>query len=226
MSTELEQGQAEDQGGAPKWMVTFGDALTLLLTFFVLLLTYSTPNREDLGMMSRGFVGKGGERGAFQKNAGSSHSVPSRLRQAQPQISRTQFPPIYRQLNSRKLRATMPGLSVSQAAGVEHSVIIRVPLNRLFKTGSKLSRSGRALLRKIAGVMVVLPRVVIVRSRPGRVEGEQDERQKGLKISRRVVERFRSRDAMRDWQFRISPDVQLADEKLKSGHCEIIILHE
>ncbi|UCF16008.1 MAG: hypothetical protein JSW59_00830 [Phycisphaerales bacterium] len=34
-----ESGEAE---GAPKWMVTYSDCMTLLLTFFVLLLTFST----------------------------------------------------------------------------------------------------------------------------------------------------------------------------------------
>jgi chemotaxis protein MotB len=33
-------------GGAPSWMVTFGDMMSLLLTFFVLLFTYSTMDAE------------------------------------------------------------------------------------------------------------------------------------------------------------------------------------
>ena len=32
----------EGPGGAPKWMVTFSDCMTLLLTFFVLLLSFSS----------------------------------------------------------------------------------------------------------------------------------------------------------------------------------------
>jgi len=32
----------EDSAGAPEWMVTFSDCMTLLLTFFVLLLTFSS----------------------------------------------------------------------------------------------------------------------------------------------------------------------------------------
>ncbi len=43
MSKERRQGEAEDEGGgAPKWMVTYSDCMTLLLTFFVLLLTFSS----------------------------------------------------------------------------------------------------------------------------------------------------------------------------------------
>jgi len=32
----------KDQPGVPEWVVTFGDMMSLLLTFFVLLFTYST----------------------------------------------------------------------------------------------------------------------------------------------------------------------------------------
>ncbi len=34
-------------GGAPGWMVTYGDLMTLLLTFFVLLLSFSTIHEEE-----------------------------------------------------------------------------------------------------------------------------------------------------------------------------------
>lgn len=40
--------QNDDQGGgAPGWMVTYGDLMSLLLTFFVLLLSFSTISEKD-----------------------------------------------------------------------------------------------------------------------------------------------------------------------------------
>lgn len=44
----------EEEGGAPKWLVTFSDLMSLLLTFFVLLLSFSTISEEDFkeAMMS------------------------------------------------------------------------------------------------------------------------------------------------------------------------------
>ncbi|RMF81572.1 MAG: hypothetical protein D6744_07005 [Planctomycetota bacterium] len=38
----------EAPAGAPEWMVTYGDMVTLLLTFFVLLLTFMEPKEKDL----------------------------------------------------------------------------------------------------------------------------------------------------------------------------------
>ena len=42
----------EAPGGAPKWMVTFSDCMTLLLTFFVLLLSFSSFDDKAFRKMS------------------------------------------------------------------------------------------------------------------------------------------------------------------------------
>ena len=40
--------EEEEPSGAPEWMVTFSDCMTLLLTFFVLLLSFSSFDKETL----------------------------------------------------------------------------------------------------------------------------------------------------------------------------------
>jgi chemotaxis protein MotB len=42
MARENKQAAADEEPGAPEWMVTFSDCMTLLLTFFVLLLSFSS----------------------------------------------------------------------------------------------------------------------------------------------------------------------------------------
>jgi chemotaxis protein MotB len=42
MAREKKQHEPESSPGAPEWMVTFSDCMTLLLTFFVLLLSFSS----------------------------------------------------------------------------------------------------------------------------------------------------------------------------------------
>ena len=42
MGRRKKQVEVEEQAGAPEWMVTFSDCMTLLLTFFVLLLSFSS----------------------------------------------------------------------------------------------------------------------------------------------------------------------------------------
>ena len=42
MTHENKQVEEDEAPGAPEWMVTFSDCMTLLLTFFVLLLSFSS----------------------------------------------------------------------------------------------------------------------------------------------------------------------------------------
>jgi len=42
MTAKKEDIESDEAGGAPEWMVTFSDCMTLLLTFFVLLLSFSS----------------------------------------------------------------------------------------------------------------------------------------------------------------------------------------
>lgn len=48
MEREKKQSEPEQEAGAPEWMVTFSDCMTLLLTFFVLLLSFSSFDAKDL----------------------------------------------------------------------------------------------------------------------------------------------------------------------------------
>ena len=42
MALKRKQNEEDDAGGAAEWMVTFSDCMTLLLTFFVLLISFSS----------------------------------------------------------------------------------------------------------------------------------------------------------------------------------------
>lgn len=46
----------DSAGGAPEWMVTFSDCMTLLLTFFVLLLSFATFDPETLPLLGESFA--------------------------------------------------------------------------------------------------------------------------------------------------------------------------
>ena len=48
MGFEKKQPEPEEAPGAPEWMLTFSDCMTLLLTFFVLLITFSAPGNSDV----------------------------------------------------------------------------------------------------------------------------------------------------------------------------------
>jgi chemotaxis protein MotB len=57
MPRERKKSEPEQEAGAPEWMVTFSDCMTLLLTFFVLLLSFSSfDNQDDFRKMNSSFA--------------------------------------------------------------------------------------------------------------------------------------------------------------------------
>ena len=56
MASQKKQTEEEEIGGAPEWMVTFSDCMTLLLTFFVLLLSFSSFDNQAFKQMNQSLV--------------------------------------------------------------------------------------------------------------------------------------------------------------------------
>ena len=80
MSEEEGKKKPEEQaGGAPAWMVTFSDLVTLLLTFFVLLLSFANTDlikyKEALGSLKDAFGVQTREIGTFQAQSPSPISL-------------------------------------------------------------------------------------------------------------------------------------------------------
>ncbi|MHC5083152.1 MAG: flagellar motor protein MotB [Planctomycetota bacterium] len=48
--------EEEEDSGAPEWMVSFCDCMTLLLTFFVLLLSFASFDKETLPIIGQSFA--------------------------------------------------------------------------------------------------------------------------------------------------------------------------
>ena len=52
MSGDVVFEKPEEDKGAPRWVVTFGDLMSLLLCFFVLLLSFSEMDRQKYKMVA------------------------------------------------------------------------------------------------------------------------------------------------------------------------------
>jgi len=74
VSEELQPPKEEMEEGAPMWAVTFGDLMTLLMCFFVLLLSFSEMDRQKYKMVSGSMKNAFGiqrKRPVFQSPKGS-----------------------------------------------------------------------------------------------------------------------------------------------------------
>jgi chemotaxis protein MotB len=82
----------EENNGAPEWMVTFSDCMTLLLTFFVLLISFATFDTETLPQLGESFAKALPAIGMSSKNKKDSMLLREQSRKQTPQEDGSETP--------------------------------------------------------------------------------------------------------------------------------------
>lgn len=81
MAKNMNNVEPEEDSGAPEWMVTFSDCMTLLLTFFVLLLSFSSFDSTAIENVERAFgIGRpnsGGQPGNYSTSLSEIETIKS-----------------------------------------------------------------------------------------------------------------------------------------------------
>lgn len=136
-------------GGAPEWLVTYGDLMSLLLTFFVLLLSFSTISEEDFNqaMMSM--------QGAFNilpRFSGVVSNIPRTRQQKQESVHNV----------ARRLRRRIQVLGLEREVKIDYDarggLKISFPDNILFEPGSaELKPDAASLLEEVTGILKEMP---------------------------------------------------------------------
>ena len=156
--------------GAPEWMVTFGDMVTLLLCFFVLIVSFSEIKKEDIYQavveeIQKSFGMKGG-----------GGKLPTQEDPELTLIERLEAVRLYQMKEPTRSNTVDPG-----AQGRERRVT-RVREGDLFTTGTvivfepgsaQLSEQGKQALRDIAGMAQGLNNLIEVRGHAASMELEQ-----------------------------------------------------
>ncbi len=154
--------------GAPAWMVTYSDLVTLLLTFFVLLLSMASMDPVKFTKASSSI-----------KDAFGVHASPSHIEFAIPILPSppiTTFSPIQEQTSKKlyeKIKAQIESLRLKEDVAVlkrdDGSIVLRVKESILFKPGqAKISLTSYPALRTIADIINPLPMSL-------RIEGHTDD---------------------------------------------------
>ncbi len=153
--------------GSPAWMTTFADLVTLLLTFFVLLL--SMANMEEV---------KFAEASASIRSAFGAHSLPAPSKFSIPVIPSppiSKFSPIqnemaskiYKQIQSQLKSDKIPD-DVELIKRGNDTIILRISDSILFKKGTAtVSPTAYPTLRSLADIIRPLPMGL-------RIEGHTD----------------------------------------------------
>ena len=143
--------------GAADWMLTYGDMVTLLLTFFVMLFTVSEVDEAKLQLIIAAFSGlgilEGGntlETGELAEMGHTIMTLPSQERGRALDTARkeaiSQFQP---EIKSKQVRVTVD----------ERGLIISLAADSFFREASAEIdiEASRDLLQRIAGLLNTLP---------------------------------------------------------------------
>jgi chemotaxis protein MotB len=153
--------EEEPEEGAPEWMVTFGDMMSLLMVFFVLIVSFSTMDiikyRNLVGSLREAFGAKDASFMMGKSGSPTFINVTPQKRTSDAQ-SRVQ--------TEERTRKEVRSLGVDdevEVAQTEQGVALRVKGNLLFDTGKAALRPGaRGLLAKIAVILKKHPNTILV----------------------------------------------------------------
>ncbi|NOY13705.1 MAG: OmpA family protein [Deltaproteobacteria bacterium] len=137
--------------GAPMWMVTFSDMVTLLLTFFVLLLSMANMDQVKFNKAADSLAGAFGVLGSSDKTEVTTPKVVS-------------FTPVNDDFTSqvyRRLKTKLRELKLNKKIKLikdRGAVVLRIDDSVLFRSGEKkLTPEAYPVLRKVAELVRPLP---------------------------------------------------------------------
>jgi chemotaxis protein MotB len=163
MGRPKKEAPAEESAGAPQWMVTFSDCMNLLLTFFVLLVTFSEFSQEQ----QEKTVNFGS---AMQSVFGPPIEASGRKEEEsmveRPQIAHTEQPQFGSETptDHQPLRANNGALNEDlQTSNYRNHKVFLIPSKKVFLgRGRALSADGRYFLAVMAAFLKDAPTGIVV----------------------------------------------------------------
>jgi len=181
-------------GGAPAWMTTFSDCMTLLLTFFVLLLSFSSFDERTLGQLSGAFDFQP-RRSIFSFNVKHDDSLAGERDSVVDRTDKGAEKPALDLLKEIENPKESDPLLDRDAYSNER--ILRLSSNRMFLGRSRaLTQEGRKYLDRIASFMKLVPCKAIIGEQVPPDRYKADECENGLRRSWAVLQYLRRRQGL------------------------------
>jgi chemotaxis protein MotB len=207
MGQNRKQPPADESPGAPLWMVTFSDCMNLLLTFFVLLTTFSSYDTQvlsDMGTTFRQIFSIGNEpTGKMPKDG----MISSNLVVPVEYYDKGSESPTLTTGTENNLKQEYPPADLSS------SRIFLMPSADIFLgKGQALSASGKNFLATMASFLKEIPcRVVISEISAGNENNEQA----GMQRAMAIVEYLTTKQRLESQRFSISQAGLLPKDSIK-----------
>ena len=150
----LKERPAVEPPGVPLWFLTYSDVITLLMTFFILLLTFATSEPEQFERMQATVFGGGGAGGIISKSSKGVEQDALLLRE-RPRASRlttrgTETPPINSDPANASLANGLQSLHEKLQQDMQATRWIELELPALVSRDGEVTSFGKAMVNKLA----------------------------------------------------------------------------
>jgi chemotaxis protein MotB len=208
MARARKQVEEDEAPGAPEWMVTFSDCMTLLLTFFVLLLSFSSFDDKVFRKLKIIFMDALPDT-SQSKEVDRDAVLPTQQIDMTPELREGSEKPTLLKGLDNNVREETP-------ADFRSRKVFSISSEKVFwGNGALISAEGRRIITKMASFLEEVPsRVVICENGPA---GKGGAEQLGLSRAWAVLEYLSSSQNLDKNWFSVSAGSILAQEGLRSG---------
>jgi len=154
----------EPEDDVPAWVMTFSDVITLLMTFFILLLTFASNQSESFDRMQVAMFGGGGATGVVGKADGMTKDalqMRERAYSGRTAPDGSEMPPIYSDPALSTLDKGISGLEPDENRVLSTTHHMKQTLSKIVNSESQLTSLGNVQLKLLSRQM---------RKRPLRLE--------------------------------------------------------
>jgi chemotaxis protein MotB len=209
MPAQQRQPDPQDSPGAPEWMVTFSDCMTLLLTFFVLLISFSSFDDKVFKRMESALA-------EGLPSVGIKSISNDRAFEARPQI-------IYKKARDRGSEQPTPEgkheSNPSQSldfSDFQNQKVFVLPSERVFwGRGVLMSSHGQQVLADVAALLKATTNRIIVSEFDLAKEAEPD---MGLRRAWYVMRYFVEEQGLDGTRFSLSSNSTVGEEIVRKSH--------
>jgi len=204
MALHTRKNESDEAPGAPEWMVTFSDCMTLLLTFFVLLMSFSSFDDKTFRKLKVIFANALGSASKASRESKDSVVPMLQIIHTREHDDGSEKPTLVSGKKDQLMKETEP-------ADFRRQKVFIIPSEEVFwARGTVISRKGRDTLTNVASYLSQVPGpVVISENEP---QGRDRNGQYGLARAWAVTEYLTTTGGLNMRRFCLSAATTIADK--------------
>jgi len=227
--TNTKQPESDDSSGAPEWMLTFSDCMTLLLTFFVLLVSFSSFD-DHVFRKLKVFFAKELSSLDLKKARDKDSFSPSLLFKHEKELDQgSEKPTLLKGSENNLVRDTEP-------SDFRKRKVFLIESNKIFwGKGVFISSKGKGILSTLASYLKEVPNRIVVSENGLTSNRNEKDELFGLNRSWAVIDYLSQKEGISKEDFSISQlstlnyrneeDTELANlERQSERFLEIVLL--